>query len=576
MGTISGISDTFIDAFAALDPVEGVREMGVGLDADTMTDYSPDGDAAMADLYRRTREALAAAPPEDESERLGAAYLDDLCATRLALIETGEHSCLLSELGGPQAAVRQLFDLLDHGSPEAWERIGVRLAKVPAAIDSYRQSLAAGLAAGHRSTVRQAEAVADQCATWAGNGDGGWFGEYVADAADPALDDLARDAAAAYGELATWLRQSYAPSASTADGVGAERYRVWAVAMLGADLDPDESYQWGCVELARLEADKVVECDRILPGADFAAVCDLLLTDPARAVHGVDAYRTWLQDLVDEATEGLSGTQFDIPDALRRCDVGIPPVGTAAAPYYTPPSEDLSLPGRVWFPTLGEVSFPMWADVTTAYHEAVPGHHLQFGCSYMAALTRAQRLGFQAAHGEGWALYAERLMDELGWFRTPDTRLGFLSSQAFRAAASSSTSGCTLGGQCPTVCRAAASRGASTRPSPPYAPPEGWPRRPRAARCCGTCRGRRRRRPTSWASGPGWRVGRRRGPRLGRPSTCAPGTPARWRSDRSVSTAWSRSSPRSESPRRFSSKPAASARPTRAQDGQAVASLSRM
>jgi uncharacterized protein (DUF885 family) len=51
----------------------------------------------------------------------------------------------------------------------------------------------------------------------------------------------------------------------------------------------------------------------------------------------------------------------------------------------------------------------------------------------LAPLIRAHRLGFRSAHGEGWALYAERLMDELGFFDTPDTRLGFLSSQAFRA-----------------------------------------------------------------------------------------------------------------------------------------------
>src|SRR4029079_13317183 len=97
---------------------------------------------------------------------------------------------------------------------------------------------------------------------------------------------------------------------------------------------------------------KVIECDRIVPGAGFAAVRDLLLTDPNRAVHGVDVYRGWLPDLVDQATDGLSGSQFDIPDALRRCDVGIPPAGTAAAPHYTPPSEDLAQPGRVSFPTL--------------------------------------------------------------------------------------------------------------------------------------------------------------------------------------------------------------------------------
>ena len=105
-----------------------------------------------------------------------------------------------------------------------------------------------------------------------------------------------------------------------------------------------------------------------------------------------------------------------------------------AAAYYTPPSEDLTRPGRTWFPTVGRKRFPTWDEVSTVYHEAVPGHHLQGATIRLVPLTRAHKLGFMSAHGEGWALYSERLMDELGWFRTPETRLGFLCAHAFRAA----------------------------------------------------------------------------------------------------------------------------------------------
>lgn len=149
--------------------------------------------------------------------------------------------------------------------------------------------------------------------------------------------------------------------------------------MLGTQLDLDEAYEWGWEELGRLEREKALECERILPGGSFEEVRELLMTDPGRAIDGVDAYRDWLQALTDETTASLNGAQFDIPPPLDQCVVGIPPEGSGAAPYYTPPPEDLSQPGHTWFPTMGKTSFPTWDQVTTVYHEAVPGHHLQFG-----------------------------------------------------------------------------------------------------------------------------------------------------------------------------------------------------
>jgi uncharacterized protein (DUF885 family) len=443
MATISEISSRYIANVARLDPTRGER-WGVESDSTRLTDYSPDGFAALRSLLQRTLDEVAAAePPRDEAERLGAGFLEDFGRAEIGVIDAGERERWLSIITGPAASTRSVFDLMDRSTPESWEPIVERLLAVPGAMDGYRASLETGLAHDRPAARRQVDAVAEQCATWAGNGDGGWFGQFVADygrrfgATAPlaeALDSAARTAGAAYGRLASWLRESYSPRATEVDGSGEGRYQVWARFLLGTTIDLDEAYAWGWEELARLEAEKARECDRIIPGGSFLEVRELLVTDPKRLISGVDAYREWLQYLTDEAISGLSGREFDIDASIRRCEVHIPPEGSAAAAYYTSPSEDLSRPGQTWFPTVGRTRFPTWDDVSTVYHEAVPGHHLQGAWIRLTPLTRAQKLGFVSAHGEGWALYAERLMDELGWFRTPETRLGFLCAHALRAA----------------------------------------------------------------------------------------------------------------------------------------------
>jgi len=101
------------------------------------------------------------------------------------------------------------------------------------------------------------------------------------------------------------------------------------------------------------------------------------------------------------------------------------------------PSEDLTRPGTTWLPTDGKTEFPWWRLVSTWYHESVPGHHLQLATCVIdrESQSRFQRtLGGNSAYIEGWALYAERLMNELGFFEDPAAEYGFLSSQAFRAA----------------------------------------------------------------------------------------------------------------------------------------------
>jgi uncharacterized protein (DUF885 family) len=446
MPTVSEISDRYITDMSELDPVRGER-WGVKSDGTRLTDYSPAGFDALEGLLRRTAGELDAATPTSEPERLGAGFLTDWTTGEADVITGGERERWLSIITGPPASTRSVFDLMDRSTPQAWELIAARLRAVPKAMDGYRETLEVGLEQGKPAARRQAIAVSDQCETWAGKGsDGGWFGTFVAGfdgqaakgngaaALARSLREAATDAGQAYGNLAEWLRNDYAPRATEVDGVGDERYQLWAKFILGQELDIDEAYAWGWEELARLEAEKAIECARIMPGASFLEVRERLISDPRRLIAGVEAYREWLQYVTDEAIAGLDGREFDIDPSIRRCDVRIPPEGSAAAAYYTPPSEDLSRPGQTWFPTVGRSSFPTWDEVSTVYHEAVPGHHLQGATIRLVPLTRAHKLGFISAHGEGWALYAERLMDELGWFRTPETRLGFLCAHAMRAA----------------------------------------------------------------------------------------------------------------------------------------------
>jgi uncharacterized protein (DUF885 family) len=171
-------------------------------------------------------------------------------------------------------------------------------------------------------------------------------------------------------------------------------------------------------------------------GASIDEAVAVLDADPARRIVGKEAFRDWMQQLADRAVTELNGTHFDIPEQVLRLECCIAPTSDGAI-YYTGPSEDFSRPGRMWWAVPdGDTEFSTWKEVTTVYHEGVPGHHLQVGQTQVRAelLNRWQRLlCWCSGHGEGWALYAERLMDELGYLADPGDKLGMLDGQSLRA-----------------------------------------------------------------------------------------------------------------------------------------------
>jgi uncharacterized protein (DUF885 family) len=432
MTPVFRLCDDYINRLAALDPVAtGMR--GVRAPFGAATDYSPEGYGARADHIAGTLAELGKLSPDGPDDMLAALLLRERLESELALHEAGEHLRELRTPFGRVATIRDSVDLLPRGDDEAWRNIAARMAAIPSMFQGWRVTLEEGLARGLPAARRQAVEGAVQAEQYAGTHDA-LVASY---GAGPLAGELAAAAAAAYAgyaEIGRYLREEYAPRAAPADGVGAERYTVNARMSLGADLDYAEAYEWGWAELARIEAEMAAEASRVKTGASVAEASAIL--DETQFIDGEDAYLAWLQDRHDQAIERLHGVHFDIAGPLRTVEAVLARGSTSGAAYYTPPSEDFTRPGRTWWPLGGRTRFEVWNELSTVFHEGVPGHHLQNGAAKMAGdrLSRFAKASFVSGHGEGWALYSERLADELGWFDEPGTRLGMLGGSAIRAA----------------------------------------------------------------------------------------------------------------------------------------------
>ena len=439
------IADRYVERYAALDPIGATFAGLTGHDAE-MTDYAPEAADERAAHDRAVLEELGRAPAGDEHDRVAAEVMVEQLSLGLRLHDAGEHLRELNNIASPLQAVRQVFDLMPTGTESEWDTLVARMALVPSALDGYRTALASGAEGGLVAARRQVVTCSKQAETWGGLTDETPFFLSLVDAYDAAdigdtalrrtLEDRARRATEAYAAFARFLVEDYSPRAAERDAVGAERYAMRARAFTGMELDLAETYAWGWDELHRINHAMGEVADRILPGEGVDAVIEHLDTSPARAIEGEDALRDWLQGLMDRTVAELDGTHFDIPEPVKQVEAMIAPPGGAAAMYYTPPAEDFSRPGRTWYPTLGKTRFPLWKEVSICYHEGVPGHHLQVAqVLYLAdELTRFQRaLAWSSGHGEGWALYAERLMGELGYLDDAGDELGMLTAQAMRA-----------------------------------------------------------------------------------------------------------------------------------------------
>lgn len=441
---IDTIADAWVDTLAELSPglatYIGRFEHNGRLD-----DYSPAGAARMLEAARATLSALEAAEPVDDVDTVTQADLAGDLRLQIELAEAGAHLRDVNVIASPAQEIRSTFDLMPTDTVDDWAVIATRLGAVPAAIEGYIQTLREGISRGIVPARRQVAEVATQIARY--TADTGFFATFAAEAAPaegglPAslareLSDNANAARVAYDGLAAFFTAELLPEASDTDAVGRELYALHSRRFLGATVDLDETYEWGLQELARMVAEQEAIANEILPGATVEEAVAFLEQDASRKLHGTDALQKWMQETSDRAVEELGRTHFDIPEPIRTLECMIAPTNEGGI-YYTGPTDDFSRPGRMWWSVPEGVDlFDTWRELTTVYHEGVPGHHLQIAQSvYNRAELNSWRrlLAGSSGHAEGWALYAERLMEQLGYLDDPADRLGMLDGQRMRAA----------------------------------------------------------------------------------------------------------------------------------------------
>ena len=440
MRSITDIADDYVVQAAGLDPVMATAAGIAGHDHE-MTDLSLAGFAARHELNRATLAALTAAAPASDRERVARSAMLERLGLAIEQYEAGETTRELNVIACWIQSAREVFDLMPTEGDEAQRAIAARMAAVPRAYASLQRTYAAAAADGRPPARRQVIECARQCADWSAPGTGFYYDLVERIGATGALNaDLsaaAEAASKATAELGQFLEASLLPLAVEPDAVGRDRYTLASRYYLGARVDLDEAYAWGLDEVRRIEAEMARVAGLIVPGGTVAEAVAALDADPARRITGRDNLRSWMQDLADSTISALNGTHFDIPEPARRIEAMIAPTSEGGI-YYTGPSEDWSRPGRMWWSVPeGIEQFSTWQEITTVYHEGVPGHHLQVSQAVFEkeSLNRWQRLlCFVSGHGEGWALYSERLMEELGFLEDPGALLGMLDAQLLRAA----------------------------------------------------------------------------------------------------------------------------------------------
>ena len=423
MPSIDSIAEEYVEQATALAPFYP----GIAGHDHELADLSADGFAERAELDRSTLAALDAAEATGLHEQVARAAMRERLALEVERYDAGDTASELNVIASWVQWVRGAFDVMPTEGEEAAASIAKRMAAVPQAYRALGETLLGAARNGRPPARLQVEEVAKQCADWAKPEDSFYSGLVeqltgVPDSLRGELDAAAGAATAATAGLGAFLTRELLPLARQKDACGPEVYARASRYFLGAAVDLQEAYAWSWEEIARLRAEQARVSSLIRPGATREEAVAILDGDPARRIEGRENFRAWMQELAERTISELNGKHFDIPGPARRIEALIAPVNDGGI-YYTAPSEDWSRPGRMWWSVPeGIDTFATWKEVTIVYHEGVPGHHLQISQTIadQGNLNRWQRqMGWVSGHGEGWALYAERLMGELGYLGDP-------------------------------------------------------------------------------------------------------------------------------------------------------------
>ncbi|MEE9231383.1 MAG: DUF885 domain-containing protein [Acidobacteriota bacterium] len=254
-----------------------------------------------------------------------------------------------------------------------------------------------------------------------------------------AVRESVRPAMERYGEF---LQEELLPRARPQEkpGIvhipdGIDCYRNLVRVHTSLDLSPEDIHQTGLDEVSRINAEMERLGERVLGTSDRREILSRLRTDPELYFETSDQVAAKAESALRRAQGAVSDWFGNLPKAsceVTRMKKHEEKHSTIA--YYLESTVDGSRPGRYYINTSEPRTRPRYEAEALAYHEAVPGHHLQIALTQeLSGLPAFRRYEGVTAFVEGWALYAERLADDMGLYSSDLDRMGMLSYEAWRA-----------------------------------------------------------------------------------------------------------------------------------------------
>ncbi len=422
-----------------------------------MPDPSPEGRERMGKWLEATREKLAQLDLDslDAEEQVTAKCLQWEIDSQLIHLRAGLDLWTIDPMAGIQTHLAMTAQLQDPSTPELGSKMAERWEKIGDYIDGHtdnlRHSLAQGKVAPKASVVKVISQVETMLATptaqWdllvpVGKNRNGWSkvdSEEFERRMTQAVENLARPAFVRYLDL---LKNEILPAArgNAKAGLvhlpdGAQAYQTLLKAYTTLDLTAKEIHQIGLEELTRIREEMLGLGKRLLGETELPRIFEHLRSNPQLHFQTREEIQAQAEDALKRAAKIIPNWFGRLPAAS--CQVQPVPANEekdSTIAYYRQPAADGSRPGIYYVNTCDPATRPRYEAEVLAFHESIPGHHLQIAIAQeLRNLPSFRRHVGVTAYVEGWALYVERLAQEMGLYSGELSMLGVLSFDAWRA-----------------------------------------------------------------------------------------------------------------------------------------------
>ncbi len=454
--TLATLADAYWQAFMRFDPFFATQLGDRRFDA-LLPDRSPDAIDRYVDQIEKVRADLGAIDETslDDVDRVTRSALGEQIAADVASLASGMDEWTVDPLMGPQVAIMDIESLQPVRTVTEGDALIERWRAMGPWLDAAGEARHRGLRAGRVAVSSPVRRVIDEVDTILGTADDDlallaparvdhpdWPAAQIRSFRDnvgAAVRDIVRPALGRYrdllsGDILPNARLDERPGICHVDG-GEQAYADLIRVHTSLPLSADQLHVTGLSEVARIRDELAALGDRVFGTGDVVAIQSRLRTDPALQFDTRDAvYDTAVRALA-RATEAIPSWFGILPRA--GCEVvrmGAHEEAHSTIAYYRQPPEDGSRPGQYYINTSAPETRPRYEAEALAYHEAIPGHHLQIAIGQeLTGLPSFRRHLGPTAYFEGWGLYTERLSDEMGLYSGDLDRIGVLSYDGWRA-----------------------------------------------------------------------------------------------------------------------------------------------